>query len=113
MTDRLTDMPQWQRLQRHSDEIRLLHLRELFQKDPDRAKRFTICDCGLLVDYSKNRITAETMRLLVELAEAAGLKDAIERMFRGEKINITENRAVLHVALRNRSGEASMSMAAT
>lgn len=102
--DRLTDRAEWQRLQQHYAEIATVHLRDLFQADPGRAEAFSLEACGLLLDYSKNRITAETMRLLVDLARAAGVPQAIGRMFSGEKINVTEGRAVLHVALRNRSG---------
>ncbi len=103
--DRLTQRPQWKELQADYDRIKGEHLRDLFHQAPDRAERMTIRDCGLLLDYSKNRVTAETVQRLVALAESAGLKDAVERMCTGEKINVTEDRAVLHVALRNRSGE--------
>jgi glucose-6-phosphate isomerase len=101
----LTRRPQWRDLQKHYREVAPLHLRDLFRGDPGRAERFSIEDCGLLLDYSKNRITPETMERLVALARAAGLEEAIERMFTGEKINTTEDRAVLHTALRNRSGQ--------
>ena len=100
---RLDETPEWKGLQDHYRDVATLHLRELFADHPDRAEQFTVEDCGLLLDYSKNRVTEKTMRLLLILAEAAGLKDAIERMFTGEKINTTEGRAVLHTALRNRS----------
>ena len=76
------------------------HLRNLFADDPTRGERMTAEAAGVFLDYSKNRITDETLKLLVELAEESGLRDRIDAMFRGEKINITENRAVLHVALR-------------
>ncbi|MBN2474139.1 MAG: glucose-6-phosphate isomerase [Pirellulales bacterium] len=99
---KLTQRPEWQELSRHCQQMAPLHLRDLFRDDPDRATALTIEDCGLLLDYSKNRVTEETMSLLLALAESAGLEDAIERMFTGEKINVTEGRAVLHVALRNR-----------
>lgn len=99
----LNERPEWRALQSHCQTIRARRLRDLFADDPDRAARFSLEACGLLLDYSKNRITGETMRLLVALAEAAGLKRAVERMFTGEKINTTEDRAVLHTALRNRS----------
>jgi glucose-6-phosphate isomerase len=102
---KLTQRPQWRSLVEHHRQISSVHLRELFREDPRRAEAFSIERCGLLLDYSKNRITAQTMRLLLALAESAGLGEAIERMFTGEKINVTENRAVLHVALRNRSNE--------
>jgi glucose-6-phosphate isomerase len=98
-----TDRAEWKDLAAHYDQISGTHLRELFQQNPDRAEQMTLDACGLVIDYSKNRATAETMQKLLALAEAAGLKDAIGRMFSGEKINLTEGRAVLHVALRNRS----------
>jgi glucose-6-phosphate isomerase len=103
--ERLTERPLWQRLEEHYRQMVSVHLRDLFGDNPDRAAAYSIEDCGLLLDYSKNRVNAETMRLLVALAENVGLKDAIERMFTGQKINVTEDRAVLHTALRNRSGE--------
>lgn len=96
-------LPEWQALSKHHDQIAPLHLRELFRRDPERSGRFTLEAGGLLVDYSKNRITDETLEKLMALARAVDLPGWIERMFRGEKINLTENRAVLHVALRNRS----------
>jgi glucose-6-phosphate isomerase len=102
---KLTERPQWADLKQHHRQMASVHLRDLFRDDPERAARFSIEDCGLLLDYSKNRITAETIQKLVALAEAVGLNEAIERMFTGEKINRTEDRAVLHTALRNRSGE--------
>jgi glucose-6-phosphate isomerase len=102
---RLHDMKEWQALQKHHEEIRSVLMRELFESDPGRAGKFTISACGFHFDYSKNRITEQTIDLLVALAEACNLKEEIERMFRGEKINGTENRAVLHTALRNMSGE--------
>ncbi len=102
---KLTERPEWKALEKHYQTISQVHLRDLFSEDPERASRFTIEADGLLLDYSKNRITAETLRLLVGLAESAGLSGAIERMFSGEKINVTERRSVLHVALRNTSTE--------
>ncbi|HKY71706.1 MAG TPA: glucose-6-phosphate isomerase [Nitrospira sp.] len=90
----------WKALQAHARTMREVHLRTLFLDDPQRGTRLTAEAAGLFLDYSKNRITDETLRLLVQLAEESGLRDRIESMFRGEKINITENRAVLHVALR-------------
>ena len=102
---RLTERPLWQRLGGHYRQMASVHLRELFGDDPGRAAAFCIEDCGLLLDYSKNRITAETMRLLLALAKGVGLSGAIERMFTGEKINVTEGRAVLHTALRNRGNQ--------
>jgi glucose-6-phosphate isomerase len=96
----LTSRPAWKALQAHHDKVRQLHLRELFAKDAKRGERLAIEAAGLYLDYSKNRITDETLKLLVQLAEESGLRARIDAMFRGEKINITENRAVLHVALR-------------
>ena len=96
----LTSRPAWKALQAHHDEVRQLHLRELFANDAKRGERLAIEAAGLYLDYSKNRITDETLKLLVQLAEESGLRARIDAMFCGEKINITENRAVLHVALR-------------
>ena len=96
----LTDTPAWRALQKHHTEIAGLHLRELFAADPERAKTFSAEACGLFLDYSKNRITGETVGFLLALAEERGLRGHIDAMFRGEKINTTENRAVLHTALR-------------
>jgi glucose-6-phosphate isomerase len=96
----LTERPAWKALQTHYQEISPLHLRELFNQDPRRGWRFAVEGAGLYLDYAKNRITDETVKLLLELAEQSGLRERIDAMFRGEKINVTENRAVLHVALR-------------
>ena len=96
----LTSRPAWKALQAHHDKVRELHLRELFADDAKRGERLAIEAAGLYLDYSKNRITDETLQLLLQLAEESGLRARIDAMFRGEKINITENRAVLHVALR-------------
>ena len=90
----------WQALEQHAAGLRDVHLRELFASDPGRAERFTGEAAGLFLDYSKNRITDETMRLLVALAEERGVADRRDAMFAGEHINVTEDRAVLHVALR-------------
>jgi glucose-6-phosphate isomerase len=90
----------WKALETHNKDVRQLHLRQIFAKDPDRARRMTVEAAGLFFDYSKNLITDETLKLLIRLAEECGLQGRIEAMFRGERINITENRAVLHVALR-------------
>ena len=98
----LTDLPSWRALQEHYDQVRDLHMRDLFREDPDRASRLSIQDGPLFLDFSKNRITLRTMSLLCDLARDAGLEDRREAMFSGEKINSTENRSVLHVALRNR-----------
>ena len=96
----LTARPAWQALQAHFETIRHLHLRQLFADDPGRGERLTAEAAGLYLDYAKNRITEETIQLLIGLAEACGLRDRIEAMFNGEAINITEKRAVLHTALR-------------
>ena len=96
----LTQQPAWQALQRHFEEVKETHLRELFADDDRRGERYTAKAAGLYLDYSKNRVTDETLRLLIRLAEESGLREKIDAMFRGEKINITEDRAVLHVALR-------------
>jgi glucose-6-phosphate isomerase len=96
----LTKRKAWKALQTHYDKVRALHLRKLFAEDPKRGERMTAEAVGLFLDYSKNRITDETLKLLIELAEESGLQSRIDAMFRGEKINTTEKRAVLHVALR-------------
>jgi len=90
----------WQDLAKHYEQVRGLHLRQMFADDSKRGERFTLDAVGIFLDYSKNRITDETLMLLLQLAEEAGLRQRIDAMFRGDKINITENRAVLHVALR-------------
>ncbi len=95
-----TQQPAWKALSSHYREIRNLHLRDLFAEDPSRGERLTAEAAGIYFDYSKNRITGETLDLLVELAEQSGLRERIDAMFAGEKINVTENRAVLHIALR-------------
>jgi glucose-6-phosphate isomerase len=96
----LTKRKAWKALQAHYEKVRGLHLRDLFADDDKRGQRMALDDAGIFLDYSKNRITDETVKLLVQLAEESGLRQRIEAMFRGEKINVTENRAVLHVALR-------------
>ncbi|HTQ55670.1 MAG TPA: glucose-6-phosphate isomerase [Bryobacteraceae bacterium] len=96
----LTERKAWKALQNHYRQIRDTHLRDLFAADPARGERLTAEAPGLFLDYSKNRITDETIQLLVQLAEESGLRERIDAMFRGEKINVTEKRAVLHVALR-------------
>jgi glucose-6-phosphate isomerase len=103
-TEPLTKRKTWKALQTHSKKIQELHLRNLFADDPKRGERMTAEAVGLFLDYSKNRVTDETVKLLIELAEESGLRSRIDAMFRGEKINTTENRAVLHVALRARKG---------
>jgi glucose-6-phosphate isomerase len=100
----LTGRPGWKALESHHQKVRELHLRQLFADDPKRGERLTTEAVGLYLDYSKNRVTDETLKLLFQLAEECGLRDRIDAMFRGEKINITENRAVLHVALRSPKG---------
>ncbi|HPF99756.1 MAG TPA: glucose-6-phosphate isomerase [Kiritimatiellia bacterium] len=99
----LKSYPEWKALQAHFKQMESVHLRQLFAGDSHRATSLSLETCDLFIDYSKNRITPETMRLLAALAEAVGLRGAIEDMFTGKKINETEKRAVLHVALRNRS----------
>ena len=96
----LTERPAWKALEAHHKTVRELHLRKLFTDDPKRGERMTAEAVGLYLDYSKNRITDETLKLLLQLADESGLRGRIDAMFRGEKINVTENRAVLHVALR-------------
>ena len=96
----LTKSKAWKSLATHSKEIKKLHLRQLFAQDTKRGERFTAQAAGLFLDYSKNRITDKTLELLLQLATESGLRGKIDAMFRGEKINVTENRAVLHVALR-------------
>jgi glucose-6-phosphate isomerase len=100
----LTKRKAWKALKTHHKEVRELHLRNLFADDPGRAERMTAEAVGLCLDYSKNRITDETVRLLLQLAEESDLESRIDAMFRGEKINTTEKRAVLHVALRAPEG---------
>ncbi|HEX2277451.1 MAG TPA: glucose-6-phosphate isomerase [Candidatus Tectomicrobia bacterium] len=96
----LTQRPAWQALETHYREIKDVHLRQLFAADPQRGERLAVDDVGIYFDYSKHRITDETLRLLITLAEECRLRDRIEAMLRGDKINVTEDRAVLHVALR-------------
>src|SRR5437868_14738958 len=96
----LTARPSWKALESHYQKVRESHLRQLFADDPKRGERLTTEAVGLYLDYSKNRISDETLKLLLQLAEESGLRERIDAIFRGEKINITEDRAVLHVALR-------------
>jgi len=103
-TNAPTEQLAWKALETHYKKVRRLHLRKLFADDPNRGERFAAQAVGLYLDYSKNRITDETLRLLLELAEESGLRARIDAMFAGEKINITEKRAVLHVALRAPKG---------
>ena len=99
----ITGSPAWKALQEHHGKVSQLHMRDLFAKDPHRFDTFSARFGDILLDYSKNRITAETFRLLLQLAQAADIRGFAEKMFAGEKINTTEDRAVLHIALRNRS----------
>ncbi|HEX5298175.1 MAG TPA: glucose-6-phosphate isomerase, partial [Streptosporangiaceae bacterium] len=101
----LPERKAWQALKRHHEEIAGVHLRELFAADAGRGERMTAEAAGLYLDYSKNRVTDETMRLLVALAEESGVAGRRDAMFRGERINVSEDRAVLHVALRMPEGE--------
>src|SRR5271155_3042486 len=103
-TEPLTGRPAWKALKSHYGEVRDMHLRTLFAQDPKRGEQMTAEAAGIYLDYSKNRITAETLRLLLDLAEAVGLRARIDAMFRGDKINVSEQRAVLHVALRAPKG---------
>jgi len=96
----LAKRPAWKALAIHHRSAKALHLRKLFAADPKRGTRLTVEAAGLFLDYSKNRVTAQTLKLLFQLAKESGLRERIDAMFRGEKINITENRGVLHVALR-------------
>ena len=100
----LTTRPSWKALEAHQKKIRETHIRTLFAEDSRRGTSMTAEAVGLFLDYSKNRITDETLGLLIQLAEESGLRERIDAMFRGEKINITENRAVLHIALRAPKG---------
>ena len=104
----LTKLKAWKALQTHYKQVRETHLRSLFADDPQRGERMTADAVGLFLDYSKNRITDETLKLLLRLAEEAGLQSRIDAMFRGDKINLTEKRAVLHVALRAPQGASIM-----
>ncbi|MCU0847391.1 MAG: glucose-6-phosphate isomerase [Spirochaetes bacterium] len=102
---RLTEKTEWRNLTEHKNEIKNIHLRDLFSMDPDRASKFTITDGDIYLDYSKNIITEKTLDLLFKLAESCGVNSETGKMFTGEKINSTEKRAVLHTALRNLSGD--------
>jgi glucose-6-phosphate isomerase len=96
----LTERPAWKSLEAHFPLVSDLHLRRLFAEEPERGKKMVTKGTGIYLDFSKNRVTHTTIKLLIQLAEECGLRERIESMFRGDKINITENRAVLHVALR-------------
>ena len=104
-THRLTGLPAWQNLAEHYRTHKDVHLRTLFAEDESRGERFTVEDAGLYLDYSKNRVTDETLSLLLELARATGLRERIDAMFGGHRINVTEGRPVLHVALRAPRGQ--------
>jgi glucose-6-phosphate isomerase len=101
----LTKLAAWQALEAHYLKVRDLHLRKLFADDPNRGERMTVEEVGIYFDYSKHRVTDETLKLLLQLAAESGLRARIDAMFRGEKINVTEKRAVLHVALRAPKGQ--------
>lgn len=101
-----TELPAWRALQAHHKLLATQHMRTMFEQDPERFERFSIRFADILFDYSKNRISEETMAYLLQLAEQAGVHDMAQRLFQGDKINTTENRAVLHTALRNRSNTA-------
>src|SRR5260370_7898346 len=98
----LTERPSYKGLEAHYQQIRGRHLRDLFMEDAGRGERFCAEAAGLYLDYSKNRITGETVQLLLALAEDCGLRERIDAMFRGDQINVTEKRSVLHTALRAR-----------
>jgi glucose-6-phosphate isomerase len=101
----LEQTPPWIALAEHNEQLRGVEMRDMFASDPDRFRRFSVSFDALLFDYSKNLITDDTLRLLIDLAEASGVREAIDAMFRGERVNWTEGRPVLHVALRNRGGD--------
>ena len=103
-TQPVTERRAWKALLAHHQKVRELHLRKLFADDPKRGQRMTTEGVGLVLDYSKNRVTDETLKLLMQLANESGLRERIDAMFRGDKINVTENRAVLHTALRAPKG---------
>src|SRR6202050_4128660 len=98
-------MTAWRKLKDHHSKIKDLHLRKLFEDDPKRGERMTLESICIYFDYSKHRITDETIKLLLQLAQESGLRARIDAMFRGDKINVTEKRAVLHVALRAPKGQ--------
>ena len=104
----LRDCPAWTLLERHYQTIRNVHLRQLFADDPGRGYRLAIDAAGIWFDYSKNRVTDETLGLLRQLAHESGLRERIDAMFRGDAINVSEHRAVLHVALRAPRGSSIM-----
>ena len=93
----------WQLLHHHANELRNKHMKDMFREDPDRYKKFALCLDEMVFDYSKNIITEKTIKLLVQLAEECRLPEAMKAMYQGDKINETEKRSVLHIALRNSS----------
>src|SRR5918912_2517283 len=99
-TTSLRETAAWRALEEHANAVRATHLRDLFAADPSRGERLTAEAEGIYLDYSKNRVDDETLELLFALARESGLRERIEAMFRGDKINVTEDRAVLHTALR-------------
>ena len=105
IVSRLRERRAWKALQQHHAKIQNLHLRQLFAEDPQRGEHFALEAVGLYFDYFKNRVTDETIRLLLDLAAQSGLRERIDAMFSGEKINATEKRAVLHIALRTMKGD--------
>ena len=109
----LTERSSWKALQAHFRSVQQLHLRQLFADDAKRGERFTVEAAGLFLDYSKNRITEETLRLLLKLADECGLRQRIDAMFSGGKINVTEGRGVFHAALRAPAGRRSSLTART
>src|SRR6266850_1205274 len=100
----LRKRPAWVALEKHYQEMKGVHLRQLFAEDGKRGERLAVEAAGIYLDYSKNRVTDQTLRLLLQLAQECGLRDRIDAMFRGEKINVSEKRAALHVALRSPRG---------
>ena len=102
-TPKLNKRPEWKALKQHAAALRPTHLRDLFKDDPARGKRLALEACGLYLDYSKNRVTDETLKLLVDLARACQVPEAAQAMYSGQIFNVTEKRPVLHIALRNRS----------
>jgi len=104
---KLTESTEWKALQSHYAKVQSLHMRDLFSDDPERFNKFSTQACGILLDYSKNRITDETMTALFALAKQADISAEAAKMFSGERINVTEDRSVLHAALRMPRGSAS------
>ena len=96
----LRSRPAWALLEKHYQKLKSIHLRNLFADDRERGEKLALEAAGLYLDYSKNRVTNETLGLLLQLAHESGLRNRIDAMFRGEKINVSENRAALHIALR-------------